>query len=41
MMGRGRGNSRSPEMQSKFRQLWEDGQQQVSGGRLQAAQVVV
>ena len=25
-------------MQSKARQLWEDGQQQISGGRLQAAQ---
>jgi hypothetical protein len=25
-------------MQSKSRQLWEDGQQQISGGRLQAAQ---
>jgi tetratricopeptide (TPR) repeat protein len=26
-------------MQSKLRQLWEDGQQQISGGRLQAAQL--
>ena len=26
-------------MQRKLRQLWEDGQQQISGGRLQAAQV--